>query len=179
MNKHKLLTLALLASIFAGNAYAVPKTIAEWEKCRDSAEESVDFNEVANAGIEAVIITQCGEPPAKEPSKATGIIGMQPYDIVRSKAWKAKFMQITKGDYKKFVERLTVASESEEKGDWITAEGMLPHSGGTESAAIAINIKTGKVYAAMREDSSKLKSYGFDSAKNAPPFLQAWLNKAL
>ncbi|HOY70224.1 MAG TPA: hypothetical protein PL131_11240 [Methylotenera sp.] len=175
--KHSQLLFAVLLTAFVGSAQAATKTFADWEACRDAAEESVDFNEVGNAGVEAAIKEQCGMPPAKEPSKATGIVGMAPYDIVRSKAFKAKFKQITKGKYTQLVERLVVASETELQGDWVVGEGMMPHAGGSDEAAIAINIKTGKVYAAMLENAKQISAFGFTDPKNPPPFLKKWIGE--
>jgi hypothetical protein len=152
-----------------------PKTIKKWEQCRDKAESSVNQQEVGISGVEYEIKSKCGDPPAKEPGSTTGAVGMHPYDLVRSKTWKSKFVAITKGKYKSFVERLKVSSETNLEGDWITGAGQAPHMGGSEEAALAINAKSGEVYGAMLEDGKTLSGFGFGTSwENAPKFIKEW-----
>ena len=162
--------------ISTSSAYAAkPKTLKAWEQCRDKAEASVDQQEVGIAGIEYEIKTQCGEPPAKEPNGITGIVGVSPYDLVRSKAWKSKFVAITQGKYESFVERLSVTGVTTLEDGWVVGDGLAPHMGGSDEAAIAINIETGEVYAATLEDSKSIYGFGFGSSwENAPKFIKEW-----
>jgi hypothetical protein len=174
MNGIKLALTATLAFTSVA-CFAGPKTLEAWEKCRDKAEASVDQREVGIAGVEAEIKNQCGGRPVKELGTATGAIGVLPSDVVRSKAWKKKFMGITKGKYKVFSERLSVASETKLEGEWITGEGIAPHSGGSDEAAFAINTKSGQVFGAMLEEGNQIHGFGFgESWDNAPSFLREW-----
>lgn len=166
-----LFALVLLAPLMPVNA--APLTEKQWEKCLDKAEASVDQNEVGMAGVEAAVKDQCGDPPVKETGTDKGV-GVHPYDLVRSKAWKKKFMALTKDQYQTFIDRLVVGSETTQEGGWVIGEGIAPHLGGSDEAAFAINAATGEVYGAMLED-DKLTGFGFgtDWAK-APDFLQEW-----
>ena len=178
MKLYKILICTLIAVESLCSAYAAkPKNLKEWEQCRDKAESSVSQFEVGVAGVEAEIKMKCGEPPTKEPSSSTGAVGMYPYDLVRSKAWKNKFVKITKNKYQSFIERLGVSSETTLEGDWIVGEGQAPHLGGIEEAALAIHAKTGVVFAAMMEDGNKFSQFGFNSWQHAPPYLQTWFNR--
>ena len=178
MKLYKILICALIAVASPCSAYAAkPKTLHEWEQCRDKAVSSVNQFEVGVAGVEVEIEMKCGEPPAREPSSSTGAVGMHPYDLVRSKAWKNKFVKITKGKYQSLVKRLTVAGETTLEGDWIVGNGLAPHMGGSEEAVFAINAKTGEVFAAMMEDGNKFSQFGFKSWQIAPPYLKTWLKE--
>ena len=175
--KSSQLLIAVLMSISIESAYAgLPKTFSEWEACRDKAQQSVDFEEEGNLGIESTIKEKCGIPLAKEPAIAGNIVGMSPYDLVKSKAYKDKFTKITKNKYKQLAERLTVASNTEKNGDWIVGEGIMPHSGGIEEAAVAINTKTRKVYAVMMENGKQFSYFGFSNTQSEPQYLLTWVN---
>lgn len=175
MKLSTIIICTLIGASVASSAYAKKfETIAEWELCRDKAESSVSQFEVGAAGVEAEIKEKCGEPPAKEPSSLTGIVGMHPYDLVRSNAWKSRFVGITKESYQPFVDRLTVAGETVLEGEWVVGEGLAPHMGGSEEAVFAINTKTGDVFAAMMEDGNKFSKFGFSAWESAPPYLQKW-----
>ena len=152
-----------------------PKNLKNWQQCRDKAELSVNQREIGVLGVEAEINTKCGNPPAQEPEITTGLIRMHPYDVVRSKAWKNKFIKITKSKYTKFVERFIVASETQLEGEWITGQGLAPHMGGSEEAAFAINSETGETFGVMMENKNQFSMFGFHSPQAAPPFLQEWL----
>ena len=175
MKLRKALICTFIGVAVAGSAHATkPKTINEWELCRDKAESSVSELEVGVSGVEAEINDKCGVRPVKEPSTLTGAVGMHPYDLVRSNAWKSRFIKITEENYQQFVDRLEVASETVLEGEWVVGDGIAPHSGGSEEAAFAINAKTGDVFAAIMEDGNKFSKFGFNSWKIAPPYLQKW-----
>jgi hypothetical protein len=178
--KTKILLLVLILfglSVTIVSATATPRTVKEWEKCRDKAEASVDFHEQGNAGIESAIQKQCGEPPVNESGTVRGI-GIHPYDLVRSKTWKKKFTNITKKEYEIFTHRLSVAGITRLEEEWLVGEGNAPHSGGDSEAAFAINVASGEVFVAMLEDGNKISGFGFGTSwENAPKFLQTWAKK--
>ncbi len=177
MSACKIFVGAMAVFVLNGAYAASYKNLKQWEQCRDKAESSVNQTEVGIAGVEYAIKSRCGEPPAQEPSASKGSVGMHPYDIVRSKAWKNKFIKITKGKYKNFVERLAVASETQRIDGWIVGDGMLPHSGGSEAAAFAINVETEEVLAIMIEDSNKISTFGFSSLQKAPEYFRIWVRE--
>lgn len=171
------ITLFLILSGFDTSCAATYKSIDEWEKCRDRAVSSVDQQEVGMTGVEYTVNKRCGNPPVKELNTTTGSIGVRPYDLVRSKVWKKKFVELTKDKYRLFLDRLQVSSVTELEGDWIVGDGLAPHSGGSDEAALAINTKSGEVYAAMLIDTKKYV-FGFESSSNnAPMFLKNWLSE--
>lgn len=177
MNASKIF-IGVMAVFVVNSSYAASyKNLKQWEQCRDKAESSVNQMEVGVAGVEYAISSQCGEPPAQEPSASKGSIGMHPYDVVRSKAWKNKFIRIAKAKYKPFVARLAVASETQLMGDWVVGDGMMPHSGGSDAAAFAINVKTEEVLAIMIEDGSKISAFGFSSNQKVPEYFRTWVKE--
>ncbi len=166
---------AVLSCVTTISFAAKFNTTKEWELCRDKAEASVNYQEVGMSGIEYAIKTKCGAPPAKEQGNITGAVGMLPYDLVRSKTWKNKFVAITNGRYKPFVERLSVGSPTVLGGEWVTGEGNAPHSGGSDEAALAINVKSGEVYGVILQG-GQISGFGFGSSwDNAPKFIQNWV----
>ena len=177
MNYMRLFVYVSAVVASAGPSFAAPpKTNQEWEACRDKAEASVDQRIVGVLGIEAEIKAKCGAPPVKEPGSLTGAVGVPPYDLVRSKAWKSKFVAIAKGEYKSFVENITVASDTELVNGWVIGQGQAPHMGGEEEAAFAINAKTGEVYAAILHDGNRVAGFGFVNLNDAPSFLKEWIS---
>lgn len=171
---NKLLTgLSLIIAVLPAMA-AGPKTQAQWESCVSRAERSVNQAEVGVLGVEAKIRQMCGSPPVRDTVDPRGAA---PYDLVRSKQWSPKFTAITQRKYKAFVDRLTVASPVERNGTWLTGSGLMPHMGGSDEAAFAIDTRTQDVFAAMLEGGSKLTTFGFASAQEAPPFLRQWLKE--
>jgi hypothetical protein len=169
-----LIALAL-GALAAPSHAAPPQTRAAYDACVARVEASVSQAEVGMAGVTGAIRQRCGTPPAREPSAVTGIVGMHPYDVVRAKAWRPKFERLLKAKYRSFVHSLTVASETELDGPWVTGAGIAPHSGGTDEAAFAINVRTGEVFAAMLEDGRTVTGFGFRGGwTKAPPPLQDW-----
>lgn len=178
--KTKKLYLALMLfglSVAVVYATAAPRNVEEWEKCKDKAETSVDQIEVGVSGVEAAIIEQCGIRPVDESGSVSGI-GVSSYDLIRSKVWKEKFVRITKGKYEDFVNRLGVSDITTLENGWIVGAGLMPHSGGHDEAAFAINIASGEVFGVMLEDSNKIVGFGFGTSwEDAPKFLQTWAKK--
>ena len=126
----QLLVWAMASMMLSGGALAAkPKTLKAWERCRDKAAASVNQAEEGVVGVDVAIQERCGEPPAQEPSAQTGSVGMHPYDLVRSKAWKNQFKAIAKDGYRDLVIRLEQASETTLEDGWIVGRGMQPHMG--------------------------------------------------
>jgi hypothetical protein len=127
--------------------------------------------------MENAIRRQCGEPPVREAGTEAGV-GVRPSDLVRSKTWKKKFTDITKDQYAAFLERLGVTSETVLEGGWIVGEGNAPHAGTIDEAALAIDSRTDRVFAAMLVGGSRIYGFGFgDSWADAPPPLRRWAQK--
>ncbi|MCA6218931.1 hypothetical protein KGA65_20500 [Ideonella sp. B7] len=169
--------LALMMAAGASSAAKTKISPSEYDACAEKAMSSVDQLKDGMWAVEAAVKEQCGSPPVREVVEGR-LVGMHPYDIVRSKDWRQKFKNITKSEYAKFVERLTVASEAEQRGVWVVGAGLAPHSGGVDEAAFAINTQSGEVFGVMMEDQSKLSSFGFGaSGESAPPYLASWLKQ--
>lgn len=175
--KHRTPVCFLLASVlpfFAVSPLMASSPYEQWEKCRDKAYSSVNAIEVGKMGVEQHILKKCGTPPVRETGTQKGV-GVPPYDLVRSQAWKQKFMEITKSKYNDFVKRFDVASLTELENGWIIGQGQAVRSGGFDGAAFAINASTGQVYGAMLEGGKKIYGFGFGpSWTDAPPSLQKW-----
>lgn len=174
--KFAIQTPAVLTSLVLATAVAAqPKTVKEWEACVASVEATVSQQDVG-VGAEAAVKARCGTRPATEPSSGKGLIGIQPYDLVRSSAWRPKFQSLAKGKYQSLVDRLAVSSATESRDGWVVGAGIAPRSGGSDEAAFAINVQTGEVFAALLEDGNQLVGFGFGSSWNsAPPYLQKWV----
>ena len=159
-----------------GNVTTELRNIKEWEKCINKVSKKVDIVQVGNFGVEAAIKYQCGDRPVEESASMVSGIGVSPYDLVRSKTWKNRFISITKDKYDDFINRLEMSSGNTiSKDGWIFGEGGKPHFFGSDTAAFAINISSGEVFAAILEDGDKITGFGFDSSwGNAPESLQTW-----
>lgn len=167
------MALVLAISLATATAFAAgDKSQAQWERCVARAEASVNQMEVGVRGVEAKIVQMCGTPPVRETVEPRG---SAPYDLVRSKQWRPRFAELTRGKYAALVDRLTVASPTERSGDWIVGSGLMPHRGGSDEAAFAIDTKTDQVFAAMLEGGTTITTFGFRSTQDAPPYLRAWL----
>jgi hypothetical protein len=173
-NMNRVMASFLLVAASGATLAAAPKTQAQWEACLARAESSVNQMEVGVLGVEAKIRQMCGTPPVQETVDPQGA---QPYTLVRSAQWKPRFAAITRNKYAALVDRLTVASAITREGVWLTGSGLMPHRGGSDEAAIAIDTRTQAVYAAMLEGGTKLTTFGFRSAQDAPPFLREWLDE--
>jgi ankyrin repeat protein len=178
-NGHDTVVQLLRAAAGSGGAKAKGATLsyAQWEKCRDRAAASADpLN--GRQGIEDAIQRQCGEPPVREAGTARGI-GVRPADLVRSTTWKKKFMDVTGDRYAAFVERLAVSGVTELQDGWIIGDGNAAHAGTIDEAALAIEARSERVFAAIMVGGSRIYGFGFgDSWTNAPPPLQRWAKKS-
>jgi hypothetical protein len=81
------------------------------------------------------------------------LVGKSPFDVVGDKRFRAAFNHISRSDWKKFVDRLTVASASGiyEKDGYFVGEGCKAHACASDNAAFAINAATGKGDIVFRE----------------------------
>jgi hypothetical protein len=157
-----------------GGSKPTPLSYERWENCRDKAAASVNAVEVGLGGLRREVERRCGEPPVPAPGAASGL-GVRPTELLRSKAWKQKFADVTKGEHQAFVKRLDVASETVFEDGWIVGQGQAPHAGTIDEAALAIDPRTGRVYAAMMVDGKRILGFGFgESWADAPPSLQRW-----
>lgn len=175
--KHRILVCIFVASVsllFVVSPLMASSSYEQWEKCRGKAASSVKQSEVGTMGVERHILKKCGSPPVKETGTKEGV-DVEPRDLVRSQAWKQKFMEITKSKYKEFVKRFEVSGPTVLENGWIIGAGQAAHSGGFDEAALAIKASTGQVYGAMLEGGTEIYGFGFGpSWTDAPPYLQKW-----
>lgn len=106
--------------------------------------------------------------------KFTGLIGTHPSNVIESAELKAAFVKLLGTSQKDFISRLDVASDTERKGEWMVGSGNAAHAGGTDEAAFAVNLNSGKVFAAMLVSGNNIKTFGADTATKLPPPLLAW-----
>jgi hypothetical protein len=169
--------LRAAAAVGSGPVKATARTYEQWEECRTRAAASVNAMEVGRQGMEEAIERQCGSRPVREAGTERGV-GVRPDDLVRSKTWRKKFMAITGDQYDALVKRLHVTSETVLEDGWIVGRGNAPHAGTIDEAALAIDARTGRVFAAIMVDGKRLYGFGFGEAwTDAPPSLQRWAQK--
>ena len=157
-----------------GKAQDPALSYQQWTACRDRATASVNVQEVGRQGVEYQIVKKCGAAPAKEAGTEKGV-GVLPRDLVRSTTWKQKFMDLTGNQYPRFLERLAVTSETVLEGGWIVGYGQAEQAGTYDEAALAIDAGSGKVFAAMLVDRSRIEGFGFGKSwVDAPAPLQRW-----
>lgn len=175
------------------NTEAKARNIEEWEKCVDK-ENTIAYDKGLCGALwcdnHSEIQRHCRDRPIDETASMLMGIGVNPYDLVRSKAWKKKFVSITKEKYQAFVDRLDVNEVTTLQGNWIIGQGMKPHAHGEDEAAFAINTTSGKVFAVMLEDHTDYTAeirditpshitypFGFTNFYDAPPFLKKILKE--
>ena len=73
-----------------------------------------------------------------------------------------------------FEARLEVSGTTERNGDWVVGMGNMPHEGGSDNAAYAINIQSGIIYAVMRVN-QKVRVFGVKAVTELPTPLTDWL----
>jgi hypothetical protein len=204
--KIKKMLLFMMVGFFCNvtNTEAKARNIEEWEKCVDK-ENTIAYKKhpelcgASSCDNDSEIQRHCGNRPINETAPMIMGIGVSPYDLVQSKAWKKKFVSITKKKYQAFVDRLAMVGDNTTlQGDWIIGEGFMPHFGGDEIAAFAINSTSGQVFAVMREkingdytaagyateiiaptpnEEYIIHTFGFTNFYDAPPFLQKWIKE--
>jgi hypothetical protein len=186
MKNKRILILIAVGFFNLTNTYAKPSNIEEWEKCVDK-ENTIAYNKhpelcgASSCSNQREIQLHCGNRPLDESVPMFIGVGVNSYDLVRSNAWRKKFVAITKGRYKEFVERLELTSDTISQGNWIVGEGQMPHFGGDEEAAFAISTISGQVFAVMMESVNSehrvISTFGFTNFYEAPPFLQQWIKE--
>ncbi|MDR5803736.1 DUF4236 domain-containing protein [Caballeronia sp. LZ001] len=74
------------------------------------------------------------------------MVGKYPYDVVNDHRFKAAFRGVSRADWKKIVERLTVVNQAgiQSKDGFLVGEGCMAHECNSEKAVFAINETTGK-----------------------------------
>lgn len=107
--------------------------------------------------------------PQIEPSQ---LIGMHPVDAVKHASIQPRLRKLLGGHYKKFSQRIAVASGVEKVGDYLVGGGCMTHACSTEEAAFAVNILTGASFAVVLSKNA-IQSYGA-SPRGLPAPLWDW-----
>ncbi|SAK82120.1 lipoprotein [Caballeronia hypogeia] len=83
------------------------------------------------------------------------MVGKYPYDVVNDRRFRAAFRGVSRADWKKIAERLTVVNEAgiQSKQGFLVGEGCKAHECNSEKATFAINESTGKGVLIMMETS--------------------------
>ena len=169
-------SILFFSVVISPTANALPTTKKEWDKCVEKVSKRVNTGKVGTLGLDNAINKQCGRySPVEETASMISGIGVSPNELVRSKKWKKKFMDITKDKYTDFVDSLLLESETTTlENGWIFGYGSKPHFVGTYDAAFAINVSSGDVFVAMNENNT-ISGFGFYSSwGNAPEPLKEW-----
>lgn len=114
------------------------------------------------------------QPSSNMASKLASLIGKHPGTIPESTELKTTFATLLGGAKKNFIDRLEVADVTEHEGNWVIGSGMASHLGGTDEAAFAIDINSGKAFATMLVDGKSIHYFGVSNLAELPPPLLEW-----
>ncbi|HSY27126.1 MAG TPA: hypothetical protein VK832_06465 [Burkholderiaceae bacterium] len=132
----------------------------------------------------AILVTQGASQQTNATSQAAQIsppqpdyaflIGKSPQSVSDIPALNIKFKTLLGNKFDDFMERIGVASGVVQEGDWLVGRGIMPHFGGSEESAFAINSKTGEIFAIMLTDGEKITWFGAADLNKLPQPLQDW-----
>ena len=101
----------------------------------------------AAASADAPAAATASAPTASRPDGAfSWLVGEYPSDVVNDRRFRAAFKGISRGDWAKISERLTVTDGAgiQSKDGYLVGSGCMAHSCSSEQAAFAISEATGK-----------------------------------
>lgn len=117
--------------------------------------------------------------PAKEgqwpPIIVDAVDGQQPQNVVRQ-IEKPQFLKLLGDDYDEFASFIAVGTEVKRDRDYLVGSGCTAHDCADKPGIFVIEIKTGRVFAAII-DSDKVKAWGVDQAVDLPYPILVWLAK--
>jgi hypothetical protein len=121
----------------------------------------------------------------KEAGAAAGVavpdfskfVKLHPHEAIKSEYLQPKFKALLTTHYAEFMKNLEVAGTAQLEGDFLYGQGNAPHNGGSDEASVAVNKKTGDVYAAIFRDGKTVLWFGAKSGKDLPPPMQTWLKE--
>ncbi|WP_321854661.1 DUF4236 domain-containing protein [Paraburkholderia tropica] len=146
------------AAVFGAIAIAIA-VFAVYQRAHHDPDEAVAAADVsASASSATSASTQGGE--AAQGAQFGWLIGKYPFDVVNDKRFRAAFNHMSRADWKKFVDRVTVTSSKGiyEKDGFVVGEGCKAHECASDNAAFAINETTGKGDIVFRETVSANES---------------------
>ncbi|QSN63502.1 MULTISPECIES: DUF4236 domain-containing protein [unclassified Caballeronia] len=111
---------------------------------------------VASDGSRSADTATAPSPAPVAEEKTAGLswmIGKYPYDLVNDRRFRAAFQGVSRADWKKIGDRLTVVNQAgvESKDGFLVGEGCKAHQCNSEKVAFAINESTGKGVLIMME----------------------------
>lgn len=113
-----------------------------------------------------------------EPIVAEAQVGSHPYDALNpSTAFGAAIKKQLGEPFERFRERLVVASVVTREDSYIVGAGNLPHAGGIDTAAFAVDVRSGKLTAVWQED-ERLFIFGVTQIEQLPASLKSisWID---
>jgi type II secretory pathway pseudopilin PulG len=167
-----LLLIGVLAAVAvpAYQSYQERVRLAEYEK---QVETERQATEQAEAAKQAALVAQ--QQAFQE--KLFSLLGKHPFDVINSAELKSNFATLLGSSQDDFNQRIQVASETTRQDGWLFGDGLAPHQGGSEEAALAVNLVTGNVFACIYFDGKQVRCFGVDNPANLPPPLLAWYSK--
>lgn len=145
-------------------------------------------DDVASADGPRSADTGASPSPAPTASPATGgfawMVGKYPYDVVNDRRFRAAFRGVSRADWKKIAERLTVVNQAgiQLKDGFLVGDGCKAHECNSEKAAFAINESTGKGVLIMMEtpdDSPVFTTYRWKELSIGQTPLADWRQQQL
>jgi hypothetical protein len=104
----------------------------------------------------------------------SSIIGAYPGTLMDDPVLKPRFEKLLGSSLPDFEARLEISGTTERNGDWVVGMGNMPHAGGSDNAAYAINIQSGVICAVMRVN-QEVRVFGANAVTELPTPLTDWL----
>ncbi len=139
------------AVVFGAIAIAIA-VFALYHRAHHNSDEAGAMSDaMASAASAASSATQEGD--AAQNTKFSWLVGKYPYDVVNDKRFRAAFNHMSRADWKKFVDRVTVTSAQGiyTKDGFIVGDGCKAHQCTSDNGAFAISEATGKGDIVFRE----------------------------
>ena len=110
------------------------------------------------------------EATGRTPSMgAEGWIGQHPYALVTAPEWAGVFTDLMGGEALLRVQAaMAIGSEMERQGDWVAGRGCQAHMCDAVRAAVALNLRDGRVVVAYWEQDAGPRLWG-DASAGLPP----------
>ncbi|WP_322092453.1 DUF4236 domain-containing protein [Paraburkholderia bannensis] len=139
------------AVVFGVIAIAIA-VFALYQRAHHNSEEAGATSE-ATASVASAASSATQEGDAAQNSKFSWLVGKYPYDVVNDKRFRAAFNHMSRADWKKFVDRVTVTSAQGiyTKDGFIVGEGCKALQCASDNGAFAISEATGKGDLVFRE----------------------------
>ena len=109
----------------------------------------------------------------------TKYVGKNPSEAIHSPQVNASLKALLGSDFVTFERNIDVSSGLEQVGNSYFASGNAANLGSIEEAAFAIDISSGRSYAAILREGKTVQLYGESTADKLPETLRQWVQKRI